>query len=83
MEPKPVDVGLGQPGVVERALGALVVELERGLGVDAPAVGQRRTHDRHSSRHSYRSLQSMRFPDSNVFCPSAIESGFVPIATYA
>ncbi len=79
-----VDVGLGEPGVGDRSRRGLVVELERCLHVDAADVRQRGADDCNSlrSRHQ-RSFHSTRLPDANIFCPSAIESWLVPMATYA
>ena len=79
-----VDVGLRQPGVGERPRRRLEVQLERRLDVDASDVGQRRADERDflGTRHQ-RSFHSTRLPDANIFCPSAMESGLVPIATNA
>jgi hypothetical protein len=76
---QPVDIAPFEAGVRQGAGGRLVVELERGLLAGAPDVGERGADDRDASRQ--RSFQSMRFPDSNSFWPSAIESWSVPIAT--
>ncbi len=82
--PEAVDVVLGEPGVGQRSSRGLVVQLERSLDVDAADVGQRGADDCDflRSRHQ-RSFHSTRLPDANIFCPSAIDSWLVPIATYA
>ena len=80
-----VDVVLGEAGVGDRARRGLVVQLERGLRVDPPAVGERGADDCDSRRFRahYLSFHSTRLPDAKNFWPSAMESWLVPIATYA
>ena len=79
-----VDIGLREPGVGDRARGGLIVQLEGCLGVDAPDVRQRGADDCDfpGARHQRR-FHSTRLPDENIFCPSLIDSWFVPMATYA
>ena len=80
-----VDVGLREPGVGDRTRRGLVVQFERRLRVDPPDVRERRADRARlaSCRHRYLSFHSTRLPDENSCWPSAIESWFVPIATYA
>ena len=84
LEPKPSMSALVSPASAMRARRGLVVQLERGLGVDAADVRQRGADDCDflRARHQ-RSFHSTRLPDANSFWPSAIDSWFVPIATYA
>jgi hypothetical protein len=62
---EPVDVVLREARVRDRTRRGLVVQLERGLRVDASDVGQGGTDDRDSLVH--RSFHSTRLPDSNSF----------------